>query len=81
MASEFVQAERRPTDGAIHITRVDHHQGSGEDSILIGHEGTPLACNGESITLSEYNAARVLAGLAVILGVRLNREDAKRIKL
>lgn len=31
--------------------------------------------------LAELAAARVLAALAHVLGVRLNREDARRIKL
>jgi len=64
----FVQAERQPGDGAIEVYR--HNA----DTILVAH-------GGEVLLVSEYNAARILAALALVLGVRLNREDAKAIKL
>ena len=81
MSSEFEQASRESTDGPISVWRADHHGGQGPDRICIAHEGTREACNGGGLTLSEYNAARILVCLAQVLGVRLNREDAKRIKL
>lgn len=64
----FVQGSRQPGDGAIWVHR--HNEGN----ILIAHADKMLL-------VSEYNAARILASLALILGVRINREDAKAIKL
>lgn len=85
MSSEFEQAYRLPTDGPVSVSRTPTPQpgGSKADLIQIYHQGPDLMKESEncSIQLSEYNAARVLVMLSVILGVRLNREDAKRIQL
>lgn len=35
----------------------------------------------ERITCTEYNASRLFAALAILLGVRINAQDAKAIKL
>jgi len=70
MELEFEQGTREPGDGPIAVTRTDK-------GILITHEGD----HGGVLVLSEYNAARILACLAQVLGVRINREDASRIKL
>lgn len=85
MSSEFEQADRLPTDGPVSVTRTPIPQpGGGKvDLIQIYHQGPALReeAEGGHIQLSEYNATRILVMLSVILGVRLHREDAKRIRL
>lgn len=66
--SNFVQSERKPGDGRISVER------EVGDQILISHDV-------DSLVVSEYNASRILAALALILGVRLNREDEKALRL
>ena len=67
----FVQQPRQPTDGAISVFRLPG------DKVSIGvvDDGREFA-----IPMSEHNAARVLGALALLLGVRLNAQDAKGIR-
>ncbi len=63
--------ERRDSDGGVKVSRVD-------DYILIAV--TSLGKE-ESILISPYNAWRVFGMLSVLLGLRLPRAMAERIRL
>lgn len=68
----FKQAARLPSDGAAGVQRVsDSHL-----AINVTNDGKP-----ESLMLSEFNASRVLAMLALMLGVKIDKAHAKGIKL
>lgn len=70
--SDFEMPERQPTDGPVGVEVVD------AEHVLLYAEGK----NGrEGITMSRYNAARALGILSVFLGIRLNRQDSKKIEL
>ncbi len=70
----FKQAERLPSDGPVSVTQ-SNVDGTVIVSVDDEHE------TGGFIKLSPYNASRVLSGLALLLGIRLNAQDAKGIKL
>lgn len=69
---DFVQAPRRPEDGAISVSRVE----PGMLRLSVVTDGQE-----ETITLSEYNAARIFAGIALMLHIPLGRAVGKAIKL
>ena len=64
----FAQAERLPSDGGINVQRVGTH-------VMVSVDG------GGSVLMSQYNAARVLAGLSVLLGAPLAKATQKAIRL
>ena len=68
----FKQPPRGPADGGMHVAYIN------DDTLVIAvdHAG-----DAQSLILSEYNASRVVAALALLLGIRLNSQDAKAIKL
>lgn len=71
----FKQAERLPTDGRVEVSLPPAHPG------LIRVSVDDADDTGGSFLISEYNASRVLCGLALLLGIRINAQDAKGIKL
>lgn len=68
----YKQPPRSPHDGAIGVDRIT----GGKLVISVETNGDT-----QSVICSEYNASRILGALAVILGVRLNSQDAKSIKM
>lgn len=71
IGEKFKQAPRLSTDGAVSVsrTRDDHIQ---------------MACETAGVTASliasEHNASRLLGMLALMLGVKISKADAKEIK-
>jgi hypothetical protein len=65
------QADRKPEDGPISVTR------EGEKIRVVVETGEVS----QSILMSEYNAARVFGALSVTLEVPLSKAVAKAIKL
>lgn len=66
MALDFT---RQPADNAISINRTD------DEKIFIHHEGD------EPLILSPFNAARLLAGLSMVLNLPLTKASMKAIKM
>lgn len=72
LGEKFKQADRLPADGAVRVAVC----GEQHLTIEVTNDGRV-----ESIMVSEFNASRVLAMLSLLLGVRLDKTDAKGIKL
>lgn len=69
----LIQGERRSVDGPVTVERHDQHE-----RVLIG-----CVTHGkiENIYCTPYNAWRILAGLAQILGAELPRKLLKTIRM
>ncbi len=68
------QSPRQPGDGGVEVRRVGDT--AEQIAIYVTTRGET-----ESMTISEYNAARVLAMLSVILEIPLSAASAKAVKL
>lgn len=68
----FEQQPRASTDGPISVNAI----GDDRISISVTHDGRE-----QSIEMSRYNAARVFAGMALILGIPLSKQVGKAISL
>lgn len=66
------QPERLPSDGPITATRLGH----GLLYVTVETEGDKA-----EVVMSEYNATRVFAALALLLEIPLHKTAAKEIKL
>lgn len=75
----YVQPPRSAEDGGVHVQRLT---GMGQIG-GVARISIDVETSGDDMTIvcSEHNAARLLAILATILGIRLNMTDAKGIKL
>lgn len=73
---EFKQGDRLPGDGQVVVSQ-------DEKTVWISHEHPTSSdkADSPSIALSHFNAARLLAGLSIVLGVRIHPEDAKKIRM
>jgi hypothetical protein len=73
---DFKQGDRLPGDGSIVVSQ-------DEKTVWVKHEHPTSSDpkDSPSIALSHFNAARLLAGLALMLGVRIHPEDAKKIRM
>ncbi len=73
---EFKQGDRLPGDGRVIVSQ-------DEKTVWVSHEHPTSSdkADSPSIALSHFNAARLLAGLSIVLGVRIHPEDAKKIRL
>ena len=68
----FVQADRQATDGAVNVRRI------GDDRLMVAVVNGGA---GAAIELSEFNASRIFAMLALMLEIPLPKAIGKAIKL
>lgn len=68
----FKQAERRPGDGSVSVTR------EADDRIVVVVKTDDKI---QFIEMSEYNASRVFALIGLMLGIQLPAALGKKIKL
>ncbi len=68
----FKQADRHPDDGPISVNKLE----GGRISVTVSN-GSEMG----QLIMSEYNASRVVGALSLLLGIRINVEDSKRLKM
>jgi hypothetical protein len=73
---DFDMPMRRNDDGEVSVERID--DGAGNESIAISCSSGGLR---RGFVCSPYNAVRILASLAMVLGVRLAKAAERAIRL
>lgn len=76
----YRQPDRRPSDGPLSVQRNPTSGAIEIVSTSYAEAGAPVGEWRQSIVMSEYQASRTLASLALLLGVRIVKEDAAAIK-